>query len=468
MESPVTTQRMFDNRALCRLIIPLVIESALAQAVGIIDTMMISSAGETAVSGVSLVDGINSLLIYLFSALNTGGAVVAAQYLGGRSEREARDSGRQLLLLSLSLSMAILLVLLLTRRWLLATLFGSVEPAVMEAANTYFFWSMLSYPFVALYNSGAALFRTEGNSKISMYSSLVMNVLNVGGNALLLYGAKMGVAGVAIATLISRAVAMVIVLVLLRRKNHTLYVDVREGFRVHWPTMHRILRIAVPNSIESAMFHLGRLLVVRIIADFGTVEIAANAVANSLAGVSMIPGTAVNLATTTVTGQCVGAGDFEQVRYYARKMLRINFTLMSITNISMLVALPLLLGFFDLSGPTLALANLLMWIYYVASMLIWPLAFTIPNVLRAANDVAFTMVASLLSMGVFRVLLSVVLAEWFHLGALGVWSAMIVDWVVRTICFVGRYRSRRWCEEHTRRLRFTLWHRRREEDTRLK
>jgi len=438
------TFMLFSKQDLKRLIIPLVIEQALAMTVGMFDTIMVSSVGEAAVSGVSLVDMVNVLLINLFAALATGGAVVASQFIGSRDRKSACDSARQLMILSLVASLLIMTLALLLRGPILRLLFGTIADDVMDSAMTYFFWSALSYPFLALYNSGAALFRSMGNSKIPMYSSLVMNILNIGGNALLLYVAHMGVAGVAIASLFSRGVAMVIVFVLLSNPQNAVFVNFRKRFRVEWGMMKRILHIGVPSSVENSLFQLGRVLVVSIIATFGTVQIAANAVANSYDALGCIPGSAMNLAIITVVGQCVGAGDYAQAKQYIKRLLTITYLLTLVLNLTILLTLPLTLRIYNLSAETLALSSTLVWIHDGFAILLWPIAFTLPNAMRAADDARFTMLISLFSMFTFRILLSLFLADRYSMGALGVWIAMVADWVFRCICFVWRYYSGKW------------------------
>ncbi|MDD6174400.1 MAG: MATE family efflux transporter [Firmicutes bacterium] len=435
---------IFSNKDLKRLIVPLVIEQALAMMVGMFDTMMISSVGEAAVSGVSLVDMVNVLLINLFAALATGGTVVTSQFIGGKDRKSACDSARQLMILSLIASLLIVAAALLLRKPILRLLFGAIADDVMDNAMTYFFWSALSYPFLTIYNSGAALFRSIGNSKIPMYSSLVMNVLNIAGNALLLFVAHMGVTGVAVASLISRAAAMVIVLYLLSNRENLIYLNFRERFRIEWGMMKRILHIGIPSCLENSLFQLGRVLVVSIIATFGTIQIAANAVANSYDALGCIPGSAMNLAMITVVGQCVGAGDYPQARYYIKKLLKISYLMTFMLNLGILLSLPLTLQIYDLSAETLSLASTLVWIHDGCAILFWPIAFTLPNALRAADDVRFTMVISLFSMFTFRILLSLFLAHQYSMGAIGVWIAMVVDWIFRCICFVWRYRSGKW------------------------
>ena len=298
---------MFSKQALRRLIIPLIIEQFLSVMVGMADIMMVSAAGETAVSSVALVDLINVLIINVFSALATGGAVVCAQSIGAQELDRANRAANQLMYIVTAAALVIMALVLLLHRWLLGLLFGQVEPAVMEGAVTYFVISAWSYPFIALYNGCAALLRAMGNSRASMYVSALMNVLNVIGNAVLVYGFHMGVAGVALPSLFSRAVAAAVMLALLHSGRGLVRIHGLLRFRFEPPTMAKILRIGIPNGLENSFFQLGRVVLVSLISTFGTAQTAANAVANNIDNFGVIPGQAMGLALITVVGQCVGA-----------------------------------------------------------------------------------------------------------------------------------------------------------------
>lgn len=434
---------LFSGIDLRRLIFPLVIEQILAITVGMADTMMISSVGEAAVSGVSLVDMINVVIINIFAAMATGGAVVTSQLIGARRQDEARASAGQLLLLCAALALAVMGLTLLLKRPLLRLFFGSIERDVMENALTYLFYSALSFPFLAVYNACAALFRSKGNSKISMQVSALMNLLNLGGNALLIFVFHLGVAGAAISTLVSRIVAAGLMLALVTRPTDMLYVE-RKFPRPDFRLMRRILRIGVPSGLENSFFQLGRVLVVSMIALFGTVQIAANAVANNIDALGCIPGQAMNLAIITVVGRCVGAGDWRQAVYYIKKLLKITYLCTILLNTALLLSLPLLLNIYQLSGETLHLAYILIFIHNGCAMLLWPLSFTLPNALRAANDVRFTMVVSIFSMAAFRIAFSYVLCVFCGWGAVGVWIAMVMDWLFRVTLFTWRMKSGKW------------------------
>ncbi len=434
---------LFSNQMLRKLIVPLIIEQILAVTVGMVDTMMVSSAGEAATSGVSLVDMINNLIINVFAAVATGGAVVASQYLGQRRREKACEAADQLVLVTALISAVMMAAAIVFRRGLLETIYHGIEPDVMENALVYLVISALSYPFLAVYNSCAALFRSMGNSRISMQASIVMNTLNIIGDYILIFHFHMGVAGAALATLASRMVACVILNVRLRNKN--LDICIGQG-KLAWngDMIRRILHIGIPGGVENSIFQLGRVLVVSIIATFGTVQIAANAVANNLDSMGVLPGQAMNLAMITVIGRCVGAGDFGQARYYAKKLMKLTYLINGLCCAGVILTMPLTMRLYGLSEETLALAVVLVLIHDGFAILLWPASFTLTNVLRAANDVKFPMVVSILSMIIFRLGLSYVIGVGMGWGAIGVWTAMVVDWIVRISCFVGRYRSGKW------------------------
>jgi len=436
---------MFNNKQLKKLIIPLIIEQLLAVTVGMADIMMVARAGETAVSGVSLVDTLNVLLITLFSSLATGGAVVAAQYLGHKETKEACKAANQLLLAVSCISLLIMGISLLGNQAILRTIYGSkVEKAVMDNAVTYFYITALSFPFLAIYNSCAALFRAMGNSKVSMVVSIIMNIINVGGNAILVLGLRMGVAGVAYPTLVSRAVAAIIMLCLIRNVKNSIHIKNIFKLGFDWKMIRRILNIGVPNGLENSIFQIGKVLVQGITTSFGTVAITANAVGNTIAGLEVIPGSAIGLAMITVVGQCVGAGDLEQAKKYVVKLMTITYIIIIVLNMGVLLLREPIVGLYSLSSETEALAMKLVIYHSICCCIIWPISFCLPNALRAANDVKNTMIISIISMWVWRIGFSFVLAYGFKMGLMGVWVAMTIDWLFRGICFVTRFVSGKW------------------------
>lgn len=434
---------LFSKQDLKKLIFPLVLEQTLAITVGMADSMMVSSAGEAAISGVSLVDMLNNLIISVLSALATGGAVVTSQYLGAGKKEEACRSAKQLIYTAGLITIAITIVVMGLNRPLLRLFFGRIEADVMDNAVIYLLITALSFPFLAVYNSCAALFRSMGNSKITFKVSLLMNVINIIGNALGIFVLHLGVAGVAIPSLVSRAVAAVMLYILLKNPAHMIHLA-KERFRFEPEVVRRILYIGIPSGIENGIFQLGRVLVVSIIAGFGTVQIAANGVANSLDSMGCIVGQAMSLAMITVIGRCVGARDERQIRYYTKKLLGITYIFTAMINSIILVSLPWILSLYGLGAETTRLAWILVMIHDGMAIFLWPASFVLPNMLRACNDVRFTMVVSIFSMFAFRIGLSYVIGVRMELGAIGVWIAMVVDWIFRIICFVGRYAGGKW------------------------
>ena len=433
----------FSNRALKRLIVPMIIEQFLAILVGMSDSIMVATVGEHAVSGVSLVDNIFILLIYLFAALATGGAVVMGQYLGQNKHEKANRAVNQLILFTALFAICIMIGLYLARNLILHRVFGAIEANVMEASKTYLLIVSASIPFIALYNAGAAVFRTMGNSKVPMYLSMMMNAINVGGNAILIFGFGMGVAGAATSTLVSRVISAVAIILLLCSPEHLLHLERPFSFKLDFGMLKKIAYIGIPNGLENGMFQLGKIMVLSMITGFGTAAIAANAVSNIIATFQVLPGMSVGMAVITVCSRCVGAGDYE-ARYYTRKILKLVHILIIVFSVTTLVALPGIMHLYNLSDDAMTFTKQIIWYHGICCMLIWPEAFTLPNTLRAASDVKFCMILSIISMWVFRIAFSYIIAVRMGMGVLGVWIAMTIDWAVRAVLFIIRYRGKRW------------------------
>lgn len=440
----LTGERLFTSRDLTRLIIPLIIEQFLAVTVGMADTFMIASVGEAAVSGVSLVDVINNLIIQILAALSTGGAVIVSQFLGRRESRNACMAAKQLLYSTTVLALLLAVAALAARRPILRLLFGEIDADVMENAVTYLTFTAISFPFLAIYNSCAALFRSMGNSKVSMLSSLLMNVVNIGGNALFIYGFRWGVAGAGAATLASRALAAIIILRLVGDHRNAVFVEHLQRIRFEWPMIKNILRVGIPNGIENGLFNIGKLIVQGFITGLGTAAIAANAIAGSISGVLLVPGNAVALALITVVGQCVGAGAYDQARFYIKRLMLLVYVCVAFMSAALMLLLEPLTGLFPLSDAARGLVLELLPTFALVMAAIWPMAFPFPNVLRAAGDVRYTMVVSMISMWSLRVGMCYVFVDLMHLGVSGVWYAMYCDWLGRSACFFLRYLSGKW------------------------
>ncbi|MCF0122279.1 MAG: MATE family efflux transporter [Lachnospiraceae bacterium] len=434
----------FTNKALVNLIIPLMVEQFLIVFVGIVDSIMVASVGEAAVSGVSLVDTIFILLISLLAALAIGGAVVCGQFLSKKEKAEACDVANQLVLFTSAFALAIMLLVYILRPFILNIAFGRIEADVSYNANLYLIIIAASLPMIALYNAGAAIFRMIGDSKIVMLMSLFMNGINIIGNAILLYGLKWGLEGIAIPTLISRMIAGVIMIVLLFNQEKVLHFSHPIVVKCQWLLLKKILHIGVPNGLENSMFQLGKIFILSMVSSFGTTSIAANALSNTLVTFQILPGIAMGLALLTVTVQSIGLGSYEQVRYYTKKIVILTYFMIWVTALSIIVLLPVFLEIYGLSYEATQLTTQRIIYHGICIFTIWPLSFILSNTLRAANDVKYCMWVSILSVWIFRIGFSLILGKKFGLGVFGVWIAMTLDWVVRAFCFIIRYLFGKW------------------------
>ena len=437
---------MFSTEQLQKLIYPLIIEQILAITVGMADTIMISYAGESAMSGVSLVDMINTLMINIFIAVSTGGAVILSQYLGSKNTKKASKAASQLIMISAVIAIVFMIVFILANHYILNLFFGAIEFDVMKNAKIYFLISVCSYPFIAIFDSCSAIFRSMGNSKVSMEISVGMNILNGIGNVILIFGFSMGVMGAALSTLFARIIGTLFIFILLDRRRNLVAVSVKEIFTWDKEIIYRILYIGIPSGIENGIFQLGRVLVVSIISTYGTAQIAANAVANGLDSMGTIAGQAMNLAMLTVIGHCMGAGKKEEAVFYTKKLWKLTYQITFVINTVILLSLPLLLKLFSLSEEVYRYSYILILIHNGIAIFLWPTAFTMPNALRAAGDVKFCMIVSVFSMIAFRIIFSVVFGTWFGMGIIGVWIAMVMDWIFRASVFTIRLSQGRWLE----------------------
>ncbi|MDR3191990.1 MAG: MATE family efflux transporter [Treponema sp.] len=439
----------WDKRAILRLIWPLVLEQGLLVTMGIADTVMVSSVGEYAVSGVSIVDAINVLLVTVFGSLATGGAVVTSQYIGRRDQRSACRAARQLVYAALALSLAVMALALVLRDQILGLIYGHIDREVMEAARIYFFITALSYPFLGLYNAGAALFRSMGNSRVTMLVSLVVNIVNIAGNALLIFVFHTGVAGAAVSTLLSRVAASWILMGMLLSRKRMPPLNLLGFFNFHLePAMIRsILNIGIPSGLEASMFQLGKLCTSRLVTSFGTYAIAANAVCGVINSAAFMPANAFSLAMITIVGQYVGAGDYGKARSKVTTLMKMVYTLIIGTSIVTYVVRNPLLRLFNLSPEAYALSLQYLWILCFINPLVWPLSFGLPNALRAAGDARYCLVVGASSMWILRISSAFLLALVFKMGPMGIYWAMVADWFVRAFLFCRRWLGGRWREK---------------------
>lgn len=430
---------LFTPAYLAKLILPLVAEQLLAVTIGFADTVMVAGCGEAAVSGISLVDSISFLIIQLFAAFATGGAVVASQYLGKKAYDSAKIAAKQLIYVSMIISVGMTALLFPFHMSVLKLIFGAVEDQVTFAASAYFKMILLSYPFLAIYSACTALYRSMGKSSITLLVALVMNMLNISGNYIFINIFGMATAGAGLASLISRVVGATIMLVLIHKKRNIIHVSSLLKLEFRWQMIKRILRIGIPSGVENSMFHIGKLLVQRLVAGLGTAAIAANAIIGNIGSIANIPGGAIGLASITVIGQCVGAGDPKQAAYYAKRLIAMVYAACFLISALLFTFRSSLIGVFKLSAEGVAIATPILITLLVAQVAIWPTAFTLPNFLRAAGDAKYTMVVSIFSMWIFRVGCSYVFNIYFGLGLQGVWYAMYADWIARSVFFLIRF-----------------------------
>lgn len=441
-------QHMFSNRMICSLLIPVVLEQLLNSIMGTADTMMVSNVGSAAISAVSLVDSINVLVIQAFSALAAGGAIICAQYIGQRNKEKAKESARQVLFIITAISVAVSLICLVFQKPLLRLIFGSVEPAVMRASEIYFFYTALSFPFIAAYDSAASIFRAQDNTKGPMIISMISNVMNIAGNAVMIWGFHMGVAGAALSTLISRIFCAVVVIIQLRKEKEGQEIVVRDYFEIRpdWSMIRRILGLGIPSGIENSMFQLGKLAIQSTVSTLGTTAIAAQAMTNILENLNGIAAIGVGVGLMTIVGQCLGAGRQDEAVYYIKKLCVIAEVIIIIS----------CLGVFALTKPITILGgmekesadmcfHMVMWITIVKP-LVWIMAFIPGYGLRAAGDVKFSMIVSCCTMWACRFCLCVFLIRVMGFGPMGVWIGMFADWTLRGIIFTWRFHSRKWLQ----------------------
>lgn len=437
---------LYTRQQLAKLLWPLLLEQFLAVTMGFADTFMVSGISEAAVSSVSLVDTLNVLVFQILAALATGGAVVVSQYMGQKNIGQMKKCSAQLysvLLLSTSIVMAVAAV---ASKAILRLIFGSIDSQVMAYAQIYFFISAASYPFMGVYNAGAALFRAQGNSKISMKASLVMNVINILGNALLIYGFRMGVLGAALATFVGRVFAAVWVTVQQQKADNPFRIERMADLKPERRQIRPILALGVPSGLENGMFQIGKLCVSSLTATLGTSAIAANAVANAVATVSNIPGNTIGLAAIPVIGQCLGAGDKKQAKSYAKLLLGAAIVGLAIMNVAIYFCIPMVAGAFRLTKAAKEMCITVIRLFNLFSIFFWAISFTLPQILRSGGDAKYTMCVSILSMWAFRVVLSYFFVREMDMGLVGVWLGMCMDWICRSVFFGIRFWGGKWME----------------------
>ncbi len=438
---------LFSNKALIALLIPIVIEQLLNSFMGMIDTMMVSNVGSEALSGVSLVDSVNNLIVQLFSAMATGAAIICSHYIGMKNEKGANKAARQVVLSVTVIALVITVLGLAFKRPLLGAIFGKVDDGVMNNALKYFLFTALSYPFLALFSAGSAIFRSCGNSKYPMIVSVISNVINIIGNYILIFVFDMGVSGAAISTLVSRIICMVAVFAALAKPKQEIVVNNYASIRPEWGLIKSILAIGIPSGIENSMFQFGKLAIQSTVSTMGTAAIAAQAMTNILENVNGIFGIGVGMCLMTVVGQCMGAGRKDEAKYYIVKLC-------GIAEVGIIVSCLLVYAFTKpvtmlagMESESAALCMEMVAAITIAKPLVWVGSFVPAYGLRAAGDVKFSMITSIITMWGCRVALCIFLVRAFGMGPMAVWYGMFADWTLRSIIFISRYLSGAWMKK---------------------
>ncbi len=438
---------IFDNKALFMLLFPIIIEQLLNSFMGMADTMMVSTVGSEAISAVSLVDSLNNLVIQIFAAMAAGAAIICSQYLGSGNKQAANKAAKQVVLTVLAISLGLMIICLIGRENLLWLIFGSVEQEVMDNSLIYFLITVISYPFLALFNAGAAFYRASGDSKFPMKISVISNCLNIFGNAIFIYVCHWGVTGAAFSTLLSRIFCTVVIYWCLRKPRQDIVVNEYHKIRPDMPLILKIMAIGIPSGIENGMFQFGKLAIQSTVSTMGTAAIAAQAMTNIMENVNGIFGIGVGIGLMTVVGQCIGAGRNEEARYYIVKLT-------GIAEIGIIVSCILVLA---ITRPVTWLAGMeqvsadmcfeMVTAITIAKPLVWTCSFVIAYGLRAAGDVRFSMITSTITMWCCRVALCIFLVKAFHFGPMAVWIGMFADWTIRSVIFVSRFLSGKWLKK---------------------
>jgi len=408
------------------------------------DTIMVASVGETAVSAVGLVDSLNMLLINIFAAMSVGASVVISQYIGSRDRKTANLVASQSILASVLLAGVIMIVCLLLGDKMLVMLFGQSEQAILSNASTYFLLSAISYPFLAIHGTSSAIFRSTRNARITMYVSILMNFINICGNALLIYGFGLGVAGAAISTLTSRIIGATIMIYLLLDEKRIINLKGVFPIKIRFDILKKVFSIGIPAGTESVIFQFGKVLTQNYVTGFGTAAITANTVTNSLFTLTSMPGIALNLAIVTIVGQCVGAGKYKEAKSYAIKIVLGGTIALAFTNGLLYLFSGPALSLYKISPDTVTIVKTLILYNCIAQPLFWAFAFITPSALRGSGDAKYTMLVSISTMWIFRVGFGYILAVVWGYGVVGVWVAMFVDWIFRALFFIGRFMSNKW------------------------
>ena len=416
--------KFFSNADLAKLFFPIAVEQFLEYGLGLVNSLMAASVSESAVSAISLVEFVMALFISIFTAIATGGSVVASQYLGNKQSGNAKITANQLVWFSFIFALFIAAVIIVLKDIILDYVFGNIGEQVRHDASHYLVFSAISAPFLAVYAAAAAIFRTMSNAKLPMYIMAAANLLNVLLTAISIYTFHTGILGIAISTLIAKMLACFVIVYLLLDIRLKLHIRKSFIYKFDYEIIKKILNIGVPYGFENSMFYVGRIIVLSLVSLFGTM--------------------AIGTGLSVVVSRCIGANDFAQAKFYVRKsMISIYIVQLFSTAVILFLLEPLLLVY-NLSSEAINLTRQIVWYHGIAMCLIWPLAYTYPIVFRAAGDAKYPMIVNLVCMFACRVILAYVFALTFDLGMIGTWFAMFADWAVKAVFFTIRYLKGTW------------------------
>ncbi len=466
---------LFTGKQLFWLIVPIVIEQIFSTSLGFFDSILVSNihAAEAvrsnASNAVGNVDYINNLIIQLFSAFATGGSIVTSQALGAGDNDLANKLAKQLLMLVICVALGVAGLCLLLNRPIIRLFYGHVDPTTFGYQQTYFYVTALSFPFIGLFNACAALLRAQRKSLVTMTSAAISCGVNVALDALFMYVLNLGVLGAGLATLFCRAVPALFMLTLLGREGNLVRVRLWGPFRFDGAMLRRILRIAIPSGVESALFQLGKLMTNTFVnagvyatgaksltalneaGETISVNIQANgnAIANQINNFASVVGGGVGTSCLTVIGQSVGSGDLGQVKHYMRRMFLISYLANGLCVGLILSLVPVISQLYGYTAEAKAIGQSCLYLCLMFQFFTYPLSFTTPGILKATSDVKYVMYCAVFSMFVMRVGLAFLLTTdripgLPQLGAMGYWIGMCSDWVLRSVLFLSRLLSGRW------------------------
>lgn len=434
----------FSNKEILIFMLPIFLEQLMITGMGMADTFMVSSLGESAVAGVSLVTSVDKFVRLVFTALAAGGSVVLSQYIGAQNDTKSEEALRSCVHVVFVIGCAVSAVMLVLNRPILGFLFGNAEPEVVEASQIYFFCTASSYPLMALYNAGTASYRAMGNSRIPFIASLAMMIVNLGLKYIFIFVLHMGVAGAGFSTTLGMGLVGIVLMFLLRRPCNKIHIRRLFCFRYDWPLIGRIFKVSIPNAIENGMFQFGLIVLSGLVSTLGTASIAAHGIATNITPMLYCISTGFSMSLMVIVGQCMGAGEAEEASMYIRHVTKLCYIFLALNGLIFALLSGKIISLFGISEEAEQIAMQILHMYNITCLLLYPSAFGLPYGLRGAGDTKFVMAVSIASMFLCRIAMSYVFVQGLQMGVMGIWYAQAVDWLVRSAAFWARYLRGRW------------------------